>query len=493
VYSPGTVIISAVGEAADITKTVSPVLSPEAGSRIFYVDLSKDSFKLGGSSFAQTLNHLGNAVPTVNDAAYFAKAFNTIQDLIQKELILAGHDISSGGLITALLEMCFAIPDVGMTLNVDGLGDDIVKVLFNENPGLIFQAADDAKVVEALRQSGIAYHMLGHVSDERRISLHHKNEIHKFNIDELRDKWFHTSYLLDCKQRSLTHAEKRFHNYKKHVLEYRFPLSFDGQFTTFNIDPKRRTPSGLRAAIIREKGVNGDREMAYTLYLAGFDVKDVHMTDLVSGREDLSDVNMIVFVGGFSNSDVLGSAKGWAGAFLYNPLAKEALDKFYKRADTLSLGVCNGCQLMMELGLVYPEWKHHPTMHHNRSHKFESTFINLIIPENNTVLMQSMAGTRLGAWVAHGEGRFSLPEDRSIFNAAAYYGQAEYPGNPNESDYSVAALASKDGRHVVIMPHIERSLFPWNWGYYPRERRSDKISPWIEPFINARDWVKKHS
>jgi phosphoribosylformylglycinamidine synthase len=272
-----------------------------------------------------------------------------------------------------------------------------------------------------------------------------------------------------------------------------FPSSFDGKFNAFEIDPTRRKPSGLKAAIIREKGVNGDREMAYTLYLAGFDVKDIHMTDLVSGRTDLSDVHMIVFVGGFSNSDVLGSAKGWAGAFLYNPRAKQALDDFYKRPDTLSLGVCNGCQLMMELGLLYPQWADHPRMHHNGSRKFESIFLNVTIPRNNSVLLQSLAGTRLGVWVAHGEGRFSLPEDKSLFQTAAVYAQTEYPGNPNESDYAVAALASHDGRHLAIMPHIERSLFPWNWGYYPRERKADLISPWIEPFVNAREWVKSHS
>ena len=216
------------------------------------------------------------------------------------------------------------------------------------------------------------------------------------------------------------------------------------------------------------------------------------MTDLVSGREDLSDVNMIVFVGGFSNSDVLGSAKGWAGAFLYNPKAKESLAKFYARKDTLSLGVCNGCQFMMELGLVYPEWKDHPRMNHNGSEKFESTFINVTIPVNNSVLLSSMAGSRLGVWVAHGEGRFKLPEDTSLFQVAAKFSYEVYPGNPNDSDYAVAALCSKDGRHLAIMPHIERSLFPWNWPYYPSDRKEDQVSPWIEPFINARTWIKKH-
>jgi phosphoribosylformylglycinamidine synthase len=493
VYAPGTVIISAAAEVADITGTVSPALAPSVGSKLIYVDLSKNSLKLSGSSFAQSINMLGNDVPTVNDATYFALAFNTVQSLITGGAIRAGHDISSGGIITALLEMCFPVPDVGMTINVEGLGDDIVTILFSENPGIILQIDDENTVLESLRKAGITYHLLGHVSNERRLTVQYKNELLKFRIDELRDIWFKTSHLLDSKQRSLIHAEKRFQNYKKQILEFKFPASFDGQFEGYKIDQSRRTPTGIKAAIIREKGVNGDREMAYTLYLAGFDVKDIHMTDLVSGREDLTDVNMIVFVGGFSNSDVLGSAKGWAGAFLYNARAKEALDNFYKRTDTLSLGVCNGCQLMMELGLLYPEWKDHPRMHHNGSRKFESAFVNVTIPETNSILLKSMMGSRLGVWVAHGEGRFSLPEERSLFEPAAYFSQREYPGNPSESDFAVAALSSRDGRHLGIMPHLERSLFPWNWAHYPAGRKADKISPWIEPFVNAREWVKKQS
>lgn len=493
VYAPGTVIISAVGEVADITKTVSPVLQPLEGSKIIYLNLSSDAFKLGGSSFAQILNVLGNEVPTIKDEAYFARGFETVQQLIRQDLVRAGHDISEGGMITALLEMCFALPDIGLTINVQDLGEDLVKILFSENPGLLLQVTEAEAVIRILSDAGISCHLLGHVSGERKLTIHHNNELTRFNIDELRDLWFRTSYLLDSKQRPVMHAEKRYHNYKKQVLSYRFNASFNGQFASYGIDPKRRTPSGLRAAIIREKGVNGDREMAYTLYLAGFDVKDIHMTDLAAGREDLSDVNMIVFVGGFSNSDVLGSAKGWAGAFLYNEKAKAALDNFYKRSDTLSLGVCNGCQLMMELGLVYPGWTNHPKMHHNGSGKFESTFINVTIPANNSVLLGTLAGSRLGVWVAHGEGRFTLPQDQSLFRIAATFSQAEYPGNPNDSDYAVAALSSIDGRHLAIMPHLERSLFPWNWGYYPLDRKHDKISPWMEPFINAREWVKKHS
>jgi phosphoribosylformylglycinamidine synthase len=491
VYSPGTVIISAVGEVDGIRKTISPALEPIVGSEIFYLDLSKDDFKLGGSSFSQIINEIGTEAPTVRDEIYFAKAFEAIQQLVKKNLIHAGHDISAGGIITALLEMCFPTPSIGLVINVSKLGSDLIKVLFNENPGVVIQVKEIKSVTDLLNESGVKFISLGKVTNERTIKLEDEgSKLEYLNINSLRNNWFHTSYLLDKIQRPKGHAEKRRENYPTQKLEYKFQPRFDGKFSTYGIDPKRRSPSGLKAAIIREKGVNGDREMAYALYLAGFDVKDVHMTDLVSGREDLSTVNMIVFVGGFSNSDVLGSAKGWAGAFLYNPKAKAALDTFYARPDTLSLGVCNGCQLMMELGLVYREWADHPKMHHNGSGKFESTFITITIPKNNSVMLGSYEGSQLGVWLAHGEGKFKLPADSQKYQVAATYSYSAYPGNPNDSDYSVAALCSHDGRHLAIMPHIERSLFAWNWPYYPSQNKQDDVSPWIEAFVNSREWVK---
>jgi phosphoribosylformylglycinamidine synthase len=491
VIAPGTVIISAVAEVADIRKTVTPSLTPEPGTKILYIDFSKDLFRLGGSSFAQVLNGLGSEVPAVKDDAYFAKAFAAVQQLIREGLILAGHDISEGGMITALLEMTFSLPGAGMNIDVRRWKEGIATIMFSENPGVILQVKDPTKVNGILSAAGVGFVTLGEVTSERTLNITATDSTHALDIDALRDTWFRTSYLLDSKQRPPHIAEARFRNYKHQALEFVFPASFDGSFKRLGIDPQRRKPSGLRAAIIREKGVNGDREMAYSLYLAGFDVKDVHMTDLVSGREDLSDVNLIVFVGGFSNSDVLGSAKGWAGAFLYNPKAKQALDNFYKRADTLSLGVCNGCQLMMELGLVYPDWKDHPKMHHNASGKFESIFLNVTIPENNSVMLQSLAGSTLGVWVAHGEGRFDLPAEQDRYITAARYTHEGYPGTPSGSSHSIAALSSRDGRHLVIMPHIERSLFAWNWPYYPRERKNDEISPWMEAFVNARKWVER--
>ena len=493
VFSPGTVIISAGAEVSDVRKVLSPVAVDDPTSLLIYIDLSKDQLSLGGSSFAQILNKLGNLTPTVKDPAYFANAFNTVQLLINEEKILAGHDISSGGMITTLLEMVFANPTVGFELDFNSIPEkDMVKLLFSENPGIIIQiaACDKESVAMVLKQKEIAFHLIGKPVSERVFKI--KKTGLSFDINKLRDLWYKTSYLLDCKQSGEDKALERFNNYKAQALSYVFPQSFTGKYAQYGIDPKRREQTGYKAAIIREKGVNGDREMAWMMHLAGLDVKDVHMTDLINGRETLEDINLIVFVGGFSNSDVLGSAKGWAGAFLYNPKAKEALDKFFARKDTLSLGVCNGCQLVIELGLITPDHTNKPKMLYNESHKFESGFINVNIPENNSIMLKSLAGSRLGVWVAHGEGKFSLPYEESKYNVAMKYSYAGYPGNPNGSDYNVAGISSTDGRHLCMMPHLERATYTWNWPYYPADRISDEVTPWIEAFVNAREWIKGH-
>ena len=489
VYSPGTVIISTVGECSDITKTVKAALLPKASTKILYLDFSQDSPKLAGSSLYQILNKVGKETPTVADSAYFAKAFETVQELISNDLILSGHDISSGGIITALLEMCFPSQNVGLFVKESRLGEsDIVKALFAENPGILIQVAQDHAVEDLLAKAEIDFVELAEVTLDGKVSL----ETQTLDVAELRDLWFKSSYLLDRRQSGEKLAKDRFDNYKTQALSYDFAKGWVGKFENLGVDPFRTTKGKAKAAIIREKGVNGDREMAYALWLAGFEVKDVHMTDLISGREDLSDVQMIVFVGGFSNSDVLGSAKGWAGAFLYNPKAKQALDNFYARPDTLSLGVCNGCQLMIELGLVTPDHDQKPKMLHNASHKFESCFVNVTVPENNSVMLGSLSGQRLGVWVAHGEGKFYLPKGENDYNFAMKYSYSAYPGNPNGSDFSTAGITSENGRHLAIMPHIERSLKPWNWAHYPSERNDD-FTPWLEAFVNARVWVESHS
>ena len=501
IISPGTVIVSAGGEVSDIKKVVSPVLVNDKNASLYHIDFSFDEQRLGGSAFAQSLGKVGDDVPTVKNPEYFADAFNAIQELINRGWILAGHDISAGGLITTLLEMCFANTKGGLHINLHDIckDGDIVKTLFAENPGVVIEVSDRHKFEfkEFMEEQGIGYAKIGYpIENSRNLVVKADDQEQTFDIDHLRDVWYKTSYLLDRKQSFNGKAKERFENYKKQPLEIKFPKGFTGKLAQYGLNPRRpvgccgtATDKTPKAAIIREKGTNGEREMAYMLYLAGFDVKDVMMTDLITGRETLEDINLIVFCGGFSNSDVLGSAKGWAGAFLFNPKAKEALDKFYAREDTLSLGICNGCQLMVELGLTGAKGA---KMLHNDSHKFESEFISLSIPQNNSVMFGSLSGSKLGLWVAHGEGKFSLPEAENAYNVIAKYNYHGYPANPNGSDYDVAGICSADGRHLCMMPHLERAFFPWQNAWYPADRKADEVTPWIEAFVNARKWVEAH-
>lgn len=482
VIAPGTVIISAGGNCNDITKVVEPVLQKDGGS-IYYINLSNDAYELGGSSFAQILNRIGNVTPDVKDAARFKIAFNIIQQLIKEEKIQAGHDIGSGGLITTLLEMCFADRDLGATVDLSALGEaDSIKLLFSENIGVVLQA--DAAVESIFATNDIKLYKIGSVSSSATLEIKNASDNFSFDVDHLRDVWFKTSYLLDSKQTGNGLAKERFNNYKNQALNFSFPNHFDGKKP--EIDLNRPRP---KAAIIREKGSNSERELANAMYLAGFDVKDVHMTDLISGRETLEDIKFIGAVGGFSNSDVLGSAKGWAGAFMYNEKARVALENFFNREDTLSVGVCNGCQLFVELGLINKDHAEKPKMLHNKSGKHESIFTSLTIAQNNSVMLSTLAGSTLGVWVSHGEGRFSLPYAEEKYDIVAKYAYDSYPAAPNGSDYNTAMICDTSGRHLVMMPHIERSIFQWHWANYPKNRK-DEVSPWIEAFVNARKWIE---
>ena len=486
VLAPGTVIISAAGHCDDITKVVEPVLQKKGG-KIYYINLSQDGFKLGGSSFAQIRNKVGAKAPTVRDDKKFATAFNVLQDLIKQDLILAGHDVASGGLITTLLEMCFADVDLAAELDLSVLQEkDSVKLLFSENCGIVFQAKDTS-VEKILKEKGIEFYKLGKATEGKMLKIKNGGDNLKFDIPKLRNTWSRTSFLLDEKQSGIDSATERYKNYAKQPLHFRFPEGFTGELTASPSPSKGG--ERIKAAIIREKGSNSEREMAYAMDMAGFDVKDVHMTDLISGRETLEDIQFIAAVGGFSNSDVLGSAKGWAGAFLYNEKAKSALDNFFAREDTLSLGVCNGCQLFVELGLLHPDHEEKPKMLHNESHKFECNFTSVEIAKNDSVMLKSLSGTRLGIWAAHGEGKFSFPYEEERYKIIGKYGYDTYPSNPNGSHYNTAIITSDNGRHLAMMPHLERSTFPWNWAYYPKNR-NDKVTPWIEAFMNAREWLE---
>ena len=478
VLTPGTVIISASAACSNIKRVVRPMARPNQG-KLYYVSMSDSSYHLGGSAYAQMQNCVGSQAPDVSDATQFKTNFDALQELIKNEGVFAGHDIGSGGLITTLLEMCLAENRVGLQIDLSAFDE---RILFAENPAVVIQAS--AESAKYLIDKGVSIVEIGEANESDVLNVKFANNSFGFDIPTYRKHWMTTSFLLDKNQTDPAKAKERFESIDKTPLRFTFPTSFNGKLPVVN-EGKR-----IKAAVIREKGSNSEREMAYMMDLAGFEVKDIHMTDLMTGREDLTDVKLIVAVGGFSNSDVLGSAKGWAGTFTYNALAKKAITDFFNRPDTLSLGVCNGCQLFIELGLLHPTHDQKPKMRHNLSGKFECVFSTIDIQPNNTVLFQGLSGSRLGIWSAHGEGRFELPQNQTDYQIVGNYSYDQYPSNPNGSDYGTAILSSDDGRHVVMMPHLERSIFPWNWAHYPEERKSDTVSPWIQAFIDAFKWFQ---
>ncbi len=478
VLSPGTVIISAAAHTNDFTKAIDPVFKLGQGS-VYYLNLSASKLQLGGSAFAQTRNAIGTTAPDVADAAYFKSAFTALQDAVQQGAICAGHDVSSGGLVTTLLELCFASTNVGAKIDLATIDSnaDFTTKLFAENTAVVVQATHDIALENILNVHQISFQRIGEVVRSESLVINDLN----LDIKSYRKLWNNTSYLFDRLQTANGMAEVRAEQFDKQALHYRFPNSYT-QVSDI------RVTNRPKAAVIREQGSNSEREMAHAMYLAGFDVIDIHMTDLITGRIDLSGVQFIGAVGGFSNSDVLGSAKGWAGSFKYNEKAQKALSDFYARPDTLSVGICNGCQLLMELEVIHPELPVHGKMKHNVSRKHESIFTSVEILPNNSVMLGTLAGSRLGVWVSHGEGRFELPGDESQYHIVSKYAYAEYPANPNGSDFNTAMLASKDGRHLVMMPHIERSIFGWNWAHYPNDPK--EATPWLEAFVNARKWIE---
>lgn len=494
VLSPGTVIISAAGEVSDVKKIVSPVLQNEPNSAVYHIDFSFAPLALGGSALAQSLGKLGNETPSVDEPEYFRDAFAAVQELIAGGYVLAGHDISAGGLVTTLLEMCFPNSKGGLKIDFSAIPEtDLVKLLFAENPGVVLQLKNLKEAEEILRSNSIGFAKIAELSTERTLDIKQGKKHLSLDIDALRDVWYESSFLMDKHQTALPEAEARRDNYKQQTVSYKFPEGFSGKMKDLGLDPNRKTKSGIKAAILRDKGTNGEREMAYALWLAGFDVRDVHLTDLTSGRETLDDIQMIVFCGGFSNSDVLGSAKGWAAGILYNATAKATLERFYARPDTLSLGICNGCQLMAELEVLYPEHEEKHKMAHNDSGRFESGFVSLRIPKNHSVMLQNLEGTEIGIWVAHGEGKFDLKYSADKYHVIAQYKYDAYPANPNGSPHAIAGLCSADGRHLAMMPHPERAIFPWTCAYYPEaERGEHEVTPWMIAFRNAYEWIKNY-
>ena len=503
VKSPGTLVISAYAPCPDITKVATPDIKRPGKSRLLLIDLGGGRDRLGGSALAQVYGQVGIEPPDLDDPKLLKRAFDAIQRLIGKGLVLSGHDRSDGGLVTTLLEMAFA-GNCGLSVSVEGRG--AIPSLFSEEPGLVIEylPGDERAVLSQLKKTKVHFRILGGTTTAKRIRIRFANRtVLNEDMRVLRETWEETSHRLERLQADpkCARAEKR-NSYDRKGPSYK--LAFD---------PRPPSPALLRrkdkpaVAVIREEGSNSDREMSSAFHQAGFEVWDVTMTDFLEGTVDLSRFRGAAFVGGFSYADVLDSAKGWAGVIRFNRSIQEQFRRFYERPDTFSLGVCNGCQLMALLGWV--PWqgigdRHQPRFIRNRSGRFESRFSTVRILESPSILLQGMAGSTLGIWVAHGEGRAFFPK-RSILSKVEAQSLApvryvddrgkvttEYPFNPNGAANGIAALCSPDGRHLAIMPHPERTFLTWQWGFMPEEwKKNLKISPWLTMFLNARKWCGK--
>jgi len=514
VKSPGSLVISLYAPCKDVYKTVTPDLKATSSELVYVKMDSTKQWRLGGSALAHVYGQIGNEVPDIQNFKVFTDCFNLTQRLIEEESILSGHDVSDGGLITTLLEMCFA-GNAGMKLTLDELlllnvSRTNVDFLFGEEPALVLQISRDQvdKVVDQYKSNNIICVKLGTVLDNDDIIIQHASEtLLQAKVDELRLLWEETSFQLEKLQCNPQCVED-----EKICLSERTTPQYNMSFT-----PRITIETAIRpkVAVLREEGSNGDREMVSSLYMVGFDVYDVTMTDLCSSRVSLAEFKGLVFVGGFSYSDVFNSAKGWAAVCKMNPVASKELQAFHDRSDTFSLGVCNGCQLMALLGWVGNEDtadEKKPSQDdsaianqgvcfkHNVSERFESRFVNVKIVENCAVMLKDMAGSTLGIWVAHGEGRPIFRNndvyeniERGSLAPIRYVDDKgditmKYPLNPNGATNGIAALCSKDGRHLAMMPHPERCTQMWQWPWVPSEWKSLRTSPWVKMFQNAYEW-----
>ena len=508
VKAPGEVVISAYSSMPDITKVVTPDIKQPGESKLMMIDIASGKNRLGGSALLQAFGQIGNESPDVDNPALLANSFRAIQKMIEMNLILAGHDRSDGGLITALVEMALA-GSCGMEIKLPE-NIEITPQLFAEELGLVFEYLPEHKAAinTILKEFNIPYIILGSTQKKRNVVIYHGNEI-KLDIDTctLLAWWESTSDQLEQHQMNPSLAKKQTDANSRSGPVYH--LSFQPGNTPAELLSRVEKP---RVAIIREEGSNGDREMASAFFSAGFEPWDVTMTDLLSSRSNnisLEKFRGIAFVGGFSYADVLDSSKGWAGIIRFNPKLREMFDNFYDRLDTFSLGVCNGCQLMTLLGWVpwkgIPEIKQ-PRFIRNPSGRFESRWVTVKILKSPSIMLKGMEDSIIGIWVAHREGYLHCQDPKILSDASSakltpilYVDDRgvpteKYPFNPNSSPSGFTALCSPDGRHLAMMPHPERTFLLWQWPWMPREWKSTlKVSPWLKMFQNARKWCDKNS
>jgi len=504
VKTPGTLVISAYCTCPDITRTVTPDLELPDRGRLLYVDFGVGRNRLGGSALAHVWGQIGDDCPDVDDVELVGRAFDAVQTLIAEGMIAAGHDRSDGGLVTTLLEMAFA-GNCGFDVELPA-SDDPLAALFAEELGLVLEVDEDDldDALALFLGNDVPCIAIGRTLAEPRVWIGvGGGAVLDEDMRALRDLWEWTSFQLDRRQADPGCVAEE----QSGLAHRRAPswgLGFDPEPTPAEVMCRAEM---IPVAILREEGSNGDREMAAAFHAAGFEPWDVTMSDLLAGRIDLDRFRGLAAVGGFSYADVLDSAKGWAGTIRFNDGLRRQFEGFAARPDTFSLGVCNGCQLLALLGLV--PWRGladpiQPRFVRNASGRFESRFVTVKIEPSPAVLLDGMAGSTLGIWVQHGEGRALFP-DRAVLDRVLADGLApvrfaddegriteSYPFNPNGSPEGIAALCSSDGRHLAIMPHPERCFLKWQWGWMPSQWRRDlKTSPWLRLFQNARIWCEE--
>jgi phosphoribosylformylglycinamidine synthase len=497
VTAPVSLIVSAFAPVGDIRRTLTPELDRERDSTLVLVDLAGGAQRLGGSSLAQTFGQYGGAPPDVDDPQRLKRWFAVQRELRAGGLMLAYHDRSDGGLFTTLVEMAFAT-NVGLDVELDAAASDAVAYLFNEELGAVIQVPADGydRVAKLLAAQRLPHHAIARIAKHDDVVVRRAGaELYRAPRVELRRKWSELTYRMQALRDDPQCAREAYDA----ALDRNDPgLSAK---LTFALPTERR--AGARAgrpkvAVLREQGVNGQREMAATLDRAGFEAHDVHMTDLLSGRSSLEAYRGVIACGGFSYGDVLGAGEGWAKTILYHDRARPMFEEFFARSDVFALGVCNGCQMMAALKELIPGTDAWPKFLRNRSDQFEARLTLVEIVPSPSVLFAGMAGSRLPIVTSHGEGRaeFASVADldacdarlttlRFVTNGGSV-AQA-YPANPNGSPNGIAGLANADGRVTIMMPHPERVFRTVQLSWHPREW--GECSPWQRLFDNARTWV----
>ena len=506
IKAPGALVISSYVSCPAIKCRVTPDLK-KVGSKLIFIDLADGQTRIGGSILEQVFKHWGNPPPNCDDPDKLRSCFNYIQQLIFENKILSLHDRSDGGLITTIIEMCIA-GNLGCQLNINSeivdveKGNAIMNYLFNEELGVIIEVESlyCDEIINALKDLDINSMNIGEITDYKAIQIYFDECLLHEELDELRKNWEFTSYNLEKKQCNLLCVEKEnryLTNENIQVPTNHLPTKVSAYCSEKIASPKiSDNIVGIildipRIAIIREEGSNGDREMAAAFASIGFEVHDIHMNDLQHDNI-LQHVNSIAFVGGFSYSDVFGAAQGWYSTIVNNEKLRNQFDEFYKREDTFSLGVCNGCQLLTKLGWIEGGAK----LERNISERFESRFTTVKVRKSNSIFFKDMEDTEFGMWVAHGEGRFTNTETLYDSQKCLYYSDQgepaqQYPLNPNGSEDSLAGICSRNGRHLAIMPHPERCFLKWQLPWIPQTYTQIKRSPWQMMFENSLKYNNK--